>query len=125
MVKILFSFFILLFLGGCSFKQPLSSTSATIIFQANGMKFYDKGFITKYEDKIHLTIFSFGQVALDIDIYQDRICQSTLACLTSREFNVKYLSSSYQDDFLYELFSASNINFKDKQNQIKIKVIDK
>lgn len=116
---------ILLFFGACSYKQPQTSKSATVIFYANGMKFYDSGFISQYNDKIHLTIYSFGKIAFDVDIYEDRICKSTFECISSKEFNTKYLHSSYDDKFLYTLFKSKKINFKDKQNNIKIKVIDK
>lgn len=118
-------FFIIIFFGACSYKQPQISKSATVVFYTNGMKFYDSGFVTKFDDKVHLSIYSFGKIALDIDIYEDRVCKTTFECMSSKEFNTKYLHSSYKDDFLYTLFQSEKINFKDKQNQIKIKVIDK
>ena len=124
-MRFLFFPLILLFFGACSYKQPQISKSATVIFYVNGMKFYDSGFISQYNDKIHLTIYSFGKIALDVDIYEDRICKSTFECISSKEFNTKYLHSSYNDNFLYTLFKSKKINFIDKQNQIKIKVIDK
>ena len=34
------------------------------------MKFYDKGFITKYDDYIHLQIFNVGQLVLNLEIYK-------------------------------------------------------
>ena len=122
MKKILVLFFIALLLVGCSPKQ-LSSSSATVLFKANGLKFYDKGFITKYTDKVNLTIFSFGKIVLSLDVYEDRVCESTFKCLHAKEFNTKYLSSEYRDDFLYKLLLQDSINFKDKNNGIRIKLI--
>lgn len=119
----IFSLIVCLFTS-CSSKQVLESKSATIIFKTKQMQFYDKGFVTKYRDRINLSIFSFGQVALQLDIYPDRICKSSFKCLSAQDFNNKYLSSSYKENFLYTLFQKNNINFKDKTIGVKIKVIN-
>lgn len=120
MNKIFFIFFSF-FLIGCTSKQ-LSSQTALIILKTKEFKFYDKGFITKYTNRINLTIFSFGQVALKLDVYPDKVCESTLRCLDTEEFNAKYLSKSYKKDFLYKLLQKNVINFQDKENNIRIKV---
>jgi len=86
------------------------------------MKFYDKGFITKYEDNIHLQIFNVGNLVLNLKIYKDEVCQGTLQCISSEEFNKQYFHTSYKDDFLYNLFSKNKIYFKDRENNILIKV---
>ena len=99
------------------------------------MKFYDKGFITKYDDNIHLQIFNAGQMVLNLKIYKDEVCQGTFECISSKEFNSKYFHTSYKDDFLYNLLSNvengdfknniprnNKIYFKDKKNKILIKV---
>ena len=87
------------------------------------MKFYDKGFITKYDDYVHLEIFNIGQLVLNLKIYQDTVCQSTFKCMSSKEFNKIYLNSSYPNNFLHKLFSKDKIYFKDRKNGILIKVI--
>jgi hypothetical protein len=122
MAKIFFSFFILLFFLGCSSKQ-LHSTSATVLLKVNGLKLYDKGFITKFNDKINITVFSFGEVILNLDVYKDRVCETTFKCIDSKTFNKNYLSPTYNDDFLYQLLLQEKIDFKDKKNSIRIKVI--
>jgi len=86
------------------------------------MKFHDKGFINRYDDHIHLQIFEVGHLALDLEIYKDKVCQSTLECISSKEFNAQYLDNSYKEDFLYNLFSKKDIYHKDKLNNILIKV---
>jgi len=117
-----FIIFILLF-SGCAIKQPIKTSSATILFKTPFMKFYDKGFISKYDDKIELNILNAGQTVLHLEIYKDQVCSSTFKCLQSKEFNKIYLNKSYSKQFLYKLFSQSNIKFKDKKNHILIKVI--
>ncbi len=122
--KIIFSIILTIFITGCTYKQPIASQGATIIFKTANMKFYDKGFVTKYDNYIHLQIFSVGIVALDLKIYKDEICKDSLRCMNSKDFNEQYISSSheYKDDFLYKLFSQDNVNFKDRKNKIFIKI---
>lgn len=123
MIKTFFTIFIVsLFFMGCSSKQPIKTQSSTIIFKTPSMKFYDKGFIKKYDDHIHLEIFSVGQLVLDLKIYEDEVCRSTLECMDAKQFNGTYLSPLYKDDFLYKLFSKDKISFRDKPNGVLIKV---
>jgi len=112
----------ILLLTACATKQPIITSSHTILIKTPQMKFYDKGFISQYEDYIHLQIFQVGNVVLDLKIYEDTVCQSTLKCISAKEFNKKYLHNSYKDDFLYNLFSQKKIYFKDTINNILIKV---
>ncbi|MEA3553371.1 MAG: hypothetical protein U9R39_03080, partial [Campylobacterota bacterium] len=83
------------------------------------MKFYDKGFITKYEDNVHLQIFNAGQMVLNIKIYKDEVCQGTLQCISAKEFNNQYFHPSYKDDFLYNLFSK--VENKDLEENVSRK----
>jgi hypothetical protein len=121
MVKLLL-IIVFLFIG-CSTKQPIISQSAMVIFKTPVMKFYDKGFVTQYNNYTHLQIFNLGSVILDLKIYPDKICTSTLFCMPSEEFNTKYLNYKYKDDFMFKLFRKNKIYFKDKKNNILIKVI--
>ena len=121
MKTILLLIFIILFTG-CSIKKPIYSKSSTIIFKTPNMKFYDKGFISKYKNYIHLQIFNVGQLVLNLKIYKKEVCKGTLQCMSSKEFNKKYFNKSYKDDFLYNLFSQNKIYHKDKKNNILIKV---
>jgi hypothetical protein len=114
--------FLSLFIVSCSQKQPILATSATIIFKTPNMKFYDKGFITHYDDYTHLQVLNLGNVVLDLEIYKNKICKGILQCLGGKDFNNQYLSSKYDDNFMFELFKKKNIYFKDKQNNILIKI---
>jgi len=121
--KILTFFLIILFFTSCSQKQAIENKSATIIFKTAKLKFYDKGFISRYSDHINLIIFNFGNIAFDLKIYKDKVCKGLFECVSHKEFNEKFLHKSYLDNFLYELFSKQNIYFKDKKNKVFIKVI--
>ena len=88
------------------------------------MKFYDKGFIYKYQDYIDVQIFSAGTVILNMKIYEDRICKDAFRCQTLKAFNKEFLHESYNDLFLKELFEKNqqNITHKDKEHKILIKI---
>jgi len=118
----LFLFFIIFTFLGCFESKPIVSKSSIVIFKTPSLKFYDKGFITKYNNKINLQVYSAGQVGLDLTIYKDQVCQSRFECIDGKEFNTKYLSANYSEDFLYNLFMQDKIYFKDKKNKILIKV---
>jgi len=113
---------LVVFLSSCTYKNVKLTTSATIIFKTKQMKFYDKGFITKYNNYTNVQIYNSGSLALNLNIYKNSVCKSTFKCMSSKQFNKEFLSSSYSDDFLYDLFNKKNIYFKDKQNNIFIKV---
>ena len=107
---------------GCTLKHPSKSISSTILIKTPNMKYHDKGFIYYYEDYIKLQLLNIGQVVLNLKIYQDKICKGTFECMSSKEFNEKYFHSSYNNDFLFNLFKQNTIYFKDKKNNILIKV---
>jgi len=123
-MRYILSIFIAIFITSCAINQPTVTKSAVILIKTPTMKYYDSGFISKYSDHIKLQIYNAGNTVLELTIYKDRVCKDRFACQTSKEFNKQYLHKSYKDTFLYELFSKPKIDFKDKQNHIKIKVLD-
>jgi len=116
--------FTILFLSSCSQKQIINSTSATILIKTPTMKFYDKGFISKFEDYIQVQIYSAGKTVLDLKVYDEKVCKSTFECESSKEFNKKYLHSSYKEDFLKTIFDNNKKEtvFRDKEHNILIKI---
>ncbi len=108
---------------GCSQKQLVSSRSATIVFKTPSLKFYDQGFIERYEDSVRLTILNLGVVIADMTIYKDKVCKNFVLCYDGDVFNDNFLNKSYAKDFLYTLFTQDDISFKDPENGILIKVI--
>lgn len=85
------------------------------------MKYHDNGFINYYDDYVHLQLLNLGTTVLDLQIYKNKICKSSLECLDSKEFNKKYINKNYKESFLYDLFLQKNIYFKDTKNKILIK----
>ena len=113
---------VVVFFTSCASKKPIKSSGAVIIFKTPSMKFYDKGFVKIFEEYINLQIYNSGVVALNLDIYKKEICKGFLQCMQAKEFNKTYLSDTYEDEFLYKLFSSKKIYFKDKVNNVFIKV---
>ncbi len=122
MGKIFFAFWAGFFFLGCSVKQPIISQSATIIFKTPVMKYYDKGFVTHYDDHIHLQVLNLGKAVLDLKIYKDEVCEGTLQCISAREFIAMYLYPDYKENIMFKLFKKNKLHFKDKKNNILIKV---
>ncbi|MCT7637625.1 hypothetical protein [Aliarcobacter butzleri] len=89
------------------------------------MKFYDKGFIFKYNDYTQVQVFSAGTAILDMKIYNDKVCRSTFKCQDLKTFNKENLSATYPDNFLKELFERNEkeVIFRDKTNDILIKIL--
>ncbi len=115
--------FLLFGLAGCTYKQPKTTQSATIVFKTPSLKFHDKGFIERYQDNVRLTILNLGVVVTDMTIYKDKVCKNFALCFDGATFNEKFLDKSYDQDFMYNLFTQKDINFKDKVHGILIKVI--
>lgn len=124
MLKILKIACIVFFLNACSFNQVIVAKSATILIKTPSLKFYDKGFITEFKNYTQVQIFSAGVSVLNLQLYKDRVCESTFKCKSLKTFNKEFLSSSYKDSFLKELFEKEdkNITFRDKENNILIKI---
>ncbi len=116
-------FVFIIFLTGCSVKQPVVTKSAIITFKTKKFKFNDQGFIEKYDDKVKLTILALGVTESEITIYKDKICKNSISCFDSDRFNEQFLDESYEKDFLYNLFNKEDIDFKDKEHRVFIKVI--
>ena len=89
------------------------------------MKFYDKGFIFKYNDYTQVQVFSAGTAILDMKIYDDKVCKSTFKCQDLKTFNKENLNEEYENSFLKNLLDENKKTsyFKDDKNQITIRVI--
>lgn len=121
---VLSAIFLMFLLTSCAIKEPLISSSATILIKTPTMKFYDKGFISKYPYYTHVQIFQAGQTILDLKVYDDRVCETTFRCQDLKRFNQAFLHKSYKKDFLKELLDREdkNIIFRDKDNRVLIKI---
>ena len=117
-------FLLTIFLVSCANKTPTKSQSAVILMKTPKLKFYDSGFISKYDNFTQIQIYSAGKTVLELKLFKDRVCKSSFECQSNKSFNKEYLSESYEDDFLKSLFDKNeeNIVFRDKQNGILIKI---
>jgi len=116
--------FLIFFSVGCSLNQPKIVSSATILIKTPNLKFYDKGFISKFGNFTRLEVFSAGVTVLRLDIYDNRVCKDTFRCQKSEDFNKEFLHSSYEKDFLKNLFEKNekDIIHRDRENSILIKI---
>jgi len=88
------------------------------------MKFYDRGFISKYTNYTNVQIFSVGTSILNLKIYENQICSDTFKCQSLKSFNNEFLHKSYKADFIKTLFDKEEkeIVHRDKINKILIKI---
>ena len=116
--------FVIIFFSSCAIKKAINSSSATILIKTPTMKFYDKGFISKYENYTQIQIYSAGKTVLDLKLYENRVCKSTFECEDAKNFNKKYLHSSYKGNFLKSIFDEDKKEsvFRDTKNKILIKI---
>jgi len=105
--------------------KPKIVSSAIILIKTPTMKFYDKGFISKYKNYTDVQIFSAGTSILNLKIYDNQICRDTFKCQSLKSFNTQYLNFKYRDDFLKKLFNddRKKVIFRDRKNKILIKII--
>ena len=124
MIRLTLLLFSMLFFIGCASKQPILSQSATILIKTPTMKYYDKGFITQYPYYTQVQIYGAGQTVLDLQIYDDRICQSTFECQSLESFNATYLHPSYEKGFLKALFKSKDkeVIHRNRDRGILIKI---
>lgn len=125
MFKIFISLlFVIVFFSSCATKEVINSSSATILIKTPTMKFYDKGFISKYENYTQVQIYSAGKTVLDLKLYENKVCKSTFECEDSITFNKKYLHTSYKKNFLKSIFDEDKKEsiFRDTKNKILIKI---
>ena len=88
------------------------------------IKFYDKGFISKYDNYTSVQILSAGTSVFNLKIYDNRICRDTFKCQSLKSFNKEFLDKSYEDNFIKKLFDNEDkeITHRDKKNNILIKI---
>lgn len=100
-------------------------SSATILIKTPSLKYYDKGFISIYNDYTQVEILSAGTTILNLKMYNNRICRDTFECQSFKSFNKEFLSGEYKDSFIKELFEKKEKNtiFRDKKNSILIKIL--
>lgn len=114
-----------MFFTSCSFNQPTVVSSATILIKTPKLKFYDKGFISIYNNYTQVEVLSAGTTILELKIYKDKVCKDSYNCQSFKSFNKEFLNENYKETFIKELFEKNEKNtiFRDKKNNILIKIL--
>ena len=110
MVKMMITTLGLLFLlNGCTQLTPEKQESAFIVIKTPKMKYADMGFISTNDSKVKVEIYTAGQPLVAWEINGMNICMSTLECMDKESFNKEYLSDTYPDTLLENIFRAKPI----------------
>lgn len=123
-------------LSGCVQNNYTKQQSALIIFKTPSFKYADMGFIDENSKELRLQIYAVGQALMKLKITEDRICMSTLKCMSPYQFNKEVLDKSYPKNILSNIFRGKAIfdriglkkvsnGFIQKINTISYKVIGK
>ena len=119
--------FILFFFIGCSFKQPIHSYPATIIFKTAKFKFAGSGFIEQKGENIVIKGYSAAQPLFKI-VLAKRVCVNK-KCLSYKLFNRLYLSSFYPPHLLKDIFLRrvifNGLNKEDTKDGFEQKIVRK
>ncbi len=111
---------VIIFISGCALKQPVEQNSKFIVIKTPEIKFADMGFVSTFDNKLNIQIYSSGEAVLSIDIYKDKICTSTFKCMDKKSFNKKIFHQNYPIDTLENIFLAKPIfngeNIKKTEN---------
>lgn len=101
--------FFLFFISGCAIKDIKEQKSKFIVIKTPEIKFADMGFVSTFDDKLNIQIYSSGEAVLSIDIYKDKICTSAFKCMDKQSFNKKIFHQNYPADTLENIFLAKPI----------------
>ncbi|NOQ30127.1 MAG: hypothetical protein GQ570_03295 [Helicobacteraceae bacterium] len=99
------------------------------------LRFSDMGYVKSSGNSVKVDLFEVGSAVLNFEI-DTLICVSNKGCLSKSSFNEEYLSSSYPDNILQNIFLAKPIfnreniainerGFEQNIGSIKYKVDDR
>ena len=133
--------FIAIFMfNGCVTKNFTHTNSAFIVFKTPNFKFADTSFVRYTKSSVTLELYEASNAVTSLEISEKNICQSEFKCMSAKEFNRRYLHTSYPDNTLYRIVTGSKlpktlqkdgivydvdtqtIRFSDKKNSILIKI---
>ena len=115
-------------LTSCAQKQYTKQNAAFIVFKTPAFKYADLGFIYENDDEIKVEIYSSGQALISLEISEESVCMSLLACMSKNEFNQEVLSGSYPGQLLTHVFQGRPIfnalGLKKRRNGFTQKIIN-
>lgn len=121
----LFFFVIVIFFAGCTFKiQPKKIDGVDVVLKTKKIKFDDKAFLQEYDNYIRLQAYNAANVLVELDVYDDKICQSFF-CESSSSFNEKHFGLGYEPNFLYKLLQkglSEEVIYEDLVNGVIIEI---
>ena len=117
--KILVSSVVMVLATGCMTTLPTFSkgkkseaeNSSFITMKTPVFRYADQGFIQKKAGATKVEIYANGSPAMKLEISSSQICSGSglFSCMSKGEFNKRYLSPSYPDDTLENIFQAKPI----------------
>jgi hypothetical protein len=101
---------LLLFVStGCNQPRFQSEESVYIVWKTPSFRYADQGFVYRAPKRMRIEIYGSGQALMRLDIEEEKICSSFLACTDKRTFNEKMLSRWYPESILEDIFNGRAI----------------
>ena len=94
----------LFFLSGCAQTELQREHSAMIIWKSPAFRYADMGFVSDSGSRLQVEIYGSGTALMRLKIDADSICMSRFSCMSKERFNREFLSASYPDDTLENIF---------------------
>lgn len=95
------------FLSSCSIKNYEHTESKIVTIKTKKFKFSDIGYIRNSGDAVELEMFIAGNSAFKISI--NRLICTADGCMSKSKFNQEYLSATYPDEILQNIFLGKSI----------------
>jgi len=103
------SFFVLIFLSGCAFKQTINSSETYVITIKNKqVALSDTGFINHGNDYTNVQIFTAGSVLFNLEIIGNNICLEG-RCLDQLSFNQQFFQDEHYVGLMQEIIAKKPI----------------
>lgn len=108
-MRIFFTLWASLLLGGCAMKDLGQTRACMVVFKTPQWRFADTGFVRKDADTVELEVFEAGQRLMRVQI-GDQVCVEDTGCMSKTAFNEAYLNAAYPDDLLYHVLRGEPIH---------------
>ncbi len=107
--KSMYLFFVLILLNSCTTKEYEKQESVFIMFKTPTFKYADLGFMYKNSDEMKVEIYGSGKALMTLEIGNENVCMSFLACMSKKRFNETVLSETYPHAIIDNIFRGKPI----------------
>lgn len=98
-----------LLLSACVQTALQKQESVMIVWKSPSFRYADMGFTADSGSVLKIEIYGSGSALMRLSIGRDSICTNRFSCMPKSQFNKRFLSGSYPDDTLENIFRGKSI----------------